>query len=211
MDLVTDLIGGMGVILRISLSAWVVAVVLGFFISLGMRSRVRFVRELFAALTAIQRGTPELLLIYLVYYGLSGVAIRVGAIESVVIAIGFVYAGYAAEIYHSGFLTVPRGQLDAARAIGLSRTRTVGLVILPQAARFAIAPLASLLLGLMKVATYGSAVGVAEVVYIATTNLQRTGDITATMLAIAVIYIVVTIPIAWGLRRLEQRLRVGAS
>jgi amine acid ABC transporter, permease protein, 3-TM region, His/Glu/Gln/Arg/opine family len=210
MELFVSLLGGMVTIMRIALGAWVLAVALGLVFALAMRSRFAVIRESVYFLTAALRGTPELLLIYIVFYGLSGASgISLDPVSSVIVAVGVIYAGFAAEIYRSAFFTVPYSQVDAAHSLGLRSSKTMALVVLPLAGRFALAPLANLLLGLMKVATYGSAVGVAEVVYLATNDLQRTGNIASTMFLIALIYVAVTLPISWGLRGLESKTRMG--
>lgn len=210
MELVLDLLGGMGVIMQISILAWLFAVICGLPLALGCRSSIAPVRWFFDFLTVVLRANSELVLIFMVFYGLATVTgIKLDPIPSVALAIGLVYSGYAADFYRAGFLTVPDTQRQAALSIGLGKWDTLWRVVFPQAFRFTVTPVANMLIGIMKWATLASAVGIAEIVFRGTDWMEQTGEIAPVAFAMAGIYLVATVPLAWALRRLEDRLHKG--
>lgn len=133
----------------------------GFVLSLGRMSRDPLVRVSAATYSNVFRGLPELLTLFLVYYGaqaaisrltmpIFGRALEISPFIAGVVALGLVFAAYAAEVFVSAFRAIPRTQYDAAASVGLTRAQSMRLVILPQLIRLALPGLSNLWLIMFK-------------------------------------------------------------
>src|SRR5207247_11337357 len=98
------------------------------------------VRWLAAGYIEVIRGTPLLIQLYLIYYGLPNIGIRLNAFAAAVLGLGLNYAAYEAENYRAGIQAVPRGQMDAALALGMTRWQALHRIILTQAFRIILPP-----------------------------------------------------------------------
>ncbi|HVJ41613.1 MAG TPA: ABC transporter permease subunit [Dongiaceae bacterium] len=160
--------------IAVGLAAMLVALALGMLAALAKLSGHRLLRRLAAAYTVIIRGVPELVLMLLIYYGgttllqnliaLFGKAVRVdiNAFAAGTLVLGFVYGAYATEIFRGAFLAVPRGQIEAGFAFGMTRRRVFWRIHLPQAWRFALPGLGNLWLTLLKATSITSVIGLTE-------------------------------------------------
>lgn len=168
------LLSGAAITLVVGLAAMVVAMTLGILGALARLSSSSLLRGLGLAYTTIIRGIPELVLMLLVYYGgtvllqwllsLGGADVRVdiNAFAAGTIVVGFVYGAYATEIFRGAFLAIPRGQIDAGMAYGMSDRLVFFRVKLPQAWRLAIPGLGNLWLTLLKATSITSVIGLTE-------------------------------------------------
>lgn len=165
-----------------------------------------------AAFTYVElvRGTPFLVQLYILYFCISHQLppTVLGNSEAVVVGIvglGLFSGAYVAEIVRAGVESIDRGQWEAARSLGLSHSRTLFRVILPQAVRRMIPPLTGEAVSLIKESSLLSVIGVAEVTYHAKA-LSSQGDTFAAYLPLAALYLLVTLPLSWLTRRLERHL-----
>jgi len=155
-----ELLAGAFVTIALSLAILPVGLAAGFFIALGKQSRDPLVRTAAQIYTTIFRGVPELLTLFLVYYGaqfglnamarLVGWQIEISPFVAGMVALGLVLSSYASEVFLSAFRGIPGGQYEAATALGLRRGTTIGLVIFPQLIRLALPGLSNLWLNVMK-------------------------------------------------------------
>lgn len=109
------------------------------------------------------RGTPLLVQLFLIFYGLGQLGLKIDPYPSAVIAFSINVAGYAAEIIRASILSVPRGQWEAAETVGMGYSTTLKRIVLPQAARTAVPPLSNTLLSLLKDTSLAAVVLVNEV------------------------------------------------
>ena len=109
------------------------------------------------------RGTPLLVQLFLIFYGLGQLGLKIDPYPSAVIAFSINVAGYAAEIIRASILSVPRGQWEAANTIGMGYSTTLRRIVLPQALRTAVPPLSNTLLSLLKDTSLASVVLVSDV------------------------------------------------
>src|SRR5690606_25511393 len=135
---------------------------IGFFVALGKQSEEPSLRLASNIYTTLFRGLPELLTLFLVYYGAQiGVrrisllfgaetGIEINSFVAGMVALGVVFSSYASEVFLSAFRAIPRGQYEGGYAIGLTRWQTMRLVILPQLVRIALPGLGNLWLILLK-------------------------------------------------------------
>ncbi|OZI36962.1 ABC transporter permease [Bordetella genomosp. 10] len=141
--------------------------VLGMAIALARISGIRVLRWFAFAYVSVFRGTPLLIQILLVYFGLPAYGIVVGPVAAALVALTLFSAAYLSENFRSGISGVDRGQWEAAWSMGMGYARTLRRVILPQALRIAIPPLGSRLIALMKDTSLASTITVVELTRVA--------------------------------------------
>ncbi|HUL81368.1 MAG TPA: ABC transporter permease subunit [Gammaproteobacteria bacterium] len=190
--------------LVLSCLSMALAVGLGSVIAAGRVYGNRVLRALLTAYVEVVRGTPILLQLFVIYYGLASV-VRLPAFVAALIGLGLNYAAYESEIYRGALLAVPRGQLEAARVLGLSDWQTLRLVRAPQAIRFALAPTTNDFVAMLKDSSLVSVLTVMELTkqtQIFATNL---GSWVLPGALCAALYLAMSLPLAQLARRLEAR------
>jgi len=155
------------------------------------------------------RGTPLLLQLFVIYYGLAGV-VRLPAFLAAVLALGLNYAAYEAEIYRGALEAVPRPQLEAARTLGLSELQILRLVRGPQALRLALAPMTNDFVALLKDSSLVSVITVVELTKETAIYATNAGSWVVPGALCAAIYLAMSLPLARLARRLEHRWRPAA-
>ena len=143
-------------------ASFVLGLALALVVALMRLSPVRVVSGVARVYISIIRGTPLLLQLFLIYYGLPSVGIRFDPFPAAIIALSLNVGGYAAEVIRAAILSVPKGQWEAASTIGMGYTTTLRKVVLPQATRNAIPPLSNTLISLVKDTSLASTIQVGE-------------------------------------------------
>jgi polar amino acid transport system substrate-binding protein len=192
------------VTLAISTAAMALAVALGLGLALARHSLPR-VGLLAAAYVELFRGTPVLLQLYVIYYGLAGV-LALSPWSAAILGLGLNYAAYESEIYRAGLAAVPRGQLEAAWALGMSTPLALRRVVVPQALRIALPGMTNDFIALLKDSSLVSVITVVELtkrMSIAAVDLR--GWLAPGALC-AGLYFAMSYPLSRVARRLERRL-----
>src|SRR6201999_2753537 len=135
------LLKGAGISLALSVGAMIVGLVCGTLAALMRRSRHWLLRESASFYVWLFRGTPVLVQLIIIYTGLPQLGIKLGVIASALIGLGVNEGAYLAELIRSGISAVPKGQFEAARAIGMTWPRAMRVIIMPQALRIIIPPM----------------------------------------------------------------------
>lgn len=136
--------------------------------------------------------------------------IRIGFFPAAVVALSLYYAAFFCEAVRSGINAVPTGQAEAARSIGLTFSRSLRYVVLPQALRTVIPPLLNVFVALTKSSAIASAFGVAELLASTTAVVSVESDaVLAILLASAVLYLIITVPAGLIAERLEKKVAVA--
>jgi polar amino acid transport system permease protein len=151
------------------------------------------------------RGTPLLIQMVMIYSGLPQIGIKFGVLGSVLVALITNEAAYMAEIIRSGFLAVPAGQTDAAKALGLSRTQAFAKVLLPQATRIILPAIGNSVNGLLKATSIASVISMEELMRRSEMVMQVKFDVLEVFAAAAVDYLVLTTLWDYVQRWLERR------
>ena len=191
--------------LQISVAAFALAVPLGFLLAAGRLYRTKAERFLAAAYVEVFRGTPVLLQLYVLYFGIAPY-VKLGAVEACILGLGLNYAAYEAEIYRGALLSISRGQSEAAHSLGLSRWETLRYVLIPQAFRTALPPMTNDFIALLK---DSSLVGVIAVVELTKRMTLAANELRSWLwpgLLCAALYFILSFPLARFARRLEKRL-----
>jgi polar amino acid transport system permease protein len=182
-------------------AALILSTIGGFVLALGQRSFVLPVRYFSKVLVEIVRCTPLLVLILLLWYGFGGV-FRIGNL-----ILTLFESTYISEIMRAGIESVGKTQIESARAIGFTRAQTYRYVIIPQAFRQVLPPLVGQLVSLIKDSSLLSVIAITEFTESAQQASSINYDNLETYLALAVGYLVLTIPISLWSRWLEQRFK----
>lgn len=192
-----------GVTLGLSLAGMAFASPLGLSLAVTRVYGGPFARR--AAITYVElfRGTPLLLQLYLLYFGLAP-WLDLPAPVAAVLALGLNYAAYEAEAYRAGIEAVPLGQVEAGLALGLSRRRVVWSVVLPQGARFALPNVTSDFVSLLKDSSLVSVITVVELTKQMAITAVDVRDWKMPGLACALLYLVLSVPLARLARRFEM-------
>jgi polar amino acid transport system permease protein len=208
-DCRVDLLKGWVVTVEITTAALVLSTLGGFLLALCQRSFVLPLRYFAKVLVEIVRSTPLLVLIYLLWYGLGG-ALRIGndwRYVMGVLTISLFEAAYISEIFRAGIESVGKSQIESARAIGFTRVQTYRYVIIPQAFRQVLPPLVGQLVSLIKDSSLLSVIAIAELTQTAQQASSNNYDNLETYFALAIGYLVLTIPISLWSRWLERRFK----
>lgn len=207
------LLDGALVTLAIALVGALVAVFGGAFICAARISKSAILRSIARFYILFFRVTPEVVLIFWAYYCVPLIfATKVSGFWAGSVVLGLIGAAFLAEIYRAGIESVPRGQVEAAQALGLHAWPKWGVVILPQALRLSIAPLVNYFSEFLKNTTLLSAIGVADLSLQAYLLGGQTYRYIEFLSAIAVVYFFMIFPVTLFARRLESRLgRPGKS
>ena len=199
---------GAGVTLVLSALSMVLAIVLGMALAVARLQGGPVLRAAAGAYVEVYRGTPVLLQLYLLYYGLAPV-LRLDALTAAVIGLGMNYAAYEAEVYRGGIQAVPRGQWDAAHALGMSSSLTLRRIVLPQAFRLALPSVTNDFIALLKDSSLVSVITVVELTKQMTITSVDLRSWLLPGLLCAALYFAMSYPLSRKARALEARLARG--
>ena len=189
----------------LSCASMALAIVVGIGIASGRVYGNVFVRSILTTYVEVIRGTPVLLQLFVLYYGLSEF-ILLPAFLAALLGLGLNYAAYESEIYRGALEAVPRGQLEAARTLGLTEAQVLRLVRGPQAFRLALAPMTNDFVALLKDSSLVSVITVVELTKQMTITAVDVRGWLAPGLLCAALYLALSYPLSRLARRLERRL-----
>jgi polar amino acid transport system substrate-binding protein len=196
-----------GVTLAISVLAMFIAIVLGIGIASGRVYGGTITRLALTVYVEVMRGTPVLLQLFVIYYGLAAV-IKLPAFAAAVIGLGLNYAAYESEIYRAALEAVPRAQLEAARTLGFSEVLTLRLIRGPQALRLALAPMTNDFVALLKDSSLVSVITVIELTKASSIYAVNVGSWLVPGILCAAVYLMMSLPLSRLARRLEKKWRI---
>ena len=199
-----SLLRAAGITLALSCLAMALAIALGVAIATGRVYGDPLLRGALTLYVEVMRGTPVLLQLFVIYYGLSAV-IRLPAFAAALIGLGLNYAAYESEIYRSALQAVPRGQLEAARILGFTEPQILRLIRGPQAFRLALAPMTNDFVALLKDSSLVSVITVVELTKQTQIFATNIGSWLLPGLMCAALYLAMSLPLAHLARRLEAR------
>ena len=197
----------------ITLSVFAVTIVcslpLGFMFTLMARSRIKPLKSLAKGYIYVVRGTPLLLQLMFVYFGLPllpvvGHYLVFSRFTAACIAFCMNYAAYFAEIFRGGLLAIDKGQYEAAKVLGLTKIETMIRVVIPQMIRVCLPAISNETITLVKDTALVSAIAVAEILHYAKTAVNRDSDSFAFLVA-AVLYLLINFVITMVFKKLETK------
>lgn len=198
---------GLLVTAKATVLGFTLAVVLGFLLALGRRSERRLVSWPFAAVIEFIRSTPLLVqLFFLQGFVRATDALSLSPLNILTIGLGVHYATYCSEAYRAGINSVPQGQWEAATALNLGSVTKWGRVIIPQAVPNVLPALGNYLVAGFKDAPLGFILGVPGILFFANTVRGEDFRPTEPYILAGIGFLLVSLPAAWAVRRLEKRI-----
>nr|WP_240330006.1 MULTISPECIES: amino acid ABC transporter permease [unclassified Facklamia] len=209
---------GTMVTIVLSFSTVLLGTVIGLFATIMQQSEKKWIRMIANAYTQIIRGTPMLLQLFLWLYGLPLFGITIPTVESfgsvygsrefltAVIALSVNSGAYICEIFRGGLEAIDKGQMEAGRALGLSRRQTLFSIIIPQATRVVLPGLGNEFITMIKESSIVSTIGVFDVMYVQNIVKAATYSIFEPLVLIGAIYFVLTFALTKLMKYAEKRL-----
>ena len=193
--------------LQLSAVGVILGTILGVLFALMRISTITPLKFLASAYIEIIRGTPRVVQIFIIHYGLTAVGINLPAFMSGVVALTINSSAYMAEVFRAGIQAIDKGQVEAARSLGMTRTMTMRHVVLPQAFRNMLPAIGNEFIIIIKDSSLVSFIGIGELMYTARTLQGSLYLPIEPLLVIAVIYFVMTFTLSNLLQALERKLK----
>ncbi|HEY9695998.1 MAG TPA: amino acid ABC transporter permease [Trichocoleus sp.] len=200
------LLTGLRLTITLGLASILVSSLLGLGIALLRLYPPRWIRAIAIAYIDIMRAMPLLVMLILVYYALPFVGITLDPFSAALSAISLVGSAYAAEIFRAGIQAIPKGQIEAAQALGLNYWRQMGDVVLPQALKIVVPPLTNNAISLIKDTALASVVAMPELLKQATQQQSLAANPTP-LLGAGLLYLLLLLPLVRFVVFLEQKFR----
>lgn len=190
----------------LALVSFALGLVLALGVALMRLSRIRVVSSIARAYVSLIRGTPLLVQLFVIFYGLPSIGLVVDPWPSAIVAFSLNVGGYAAEVIRAAILSVPKGQWEAGHTIGMSRRTTLARIILPQAARVSVPPLSNTFISLVKDTSLASLILVTDLFRIAQEIAAFSQEFLVLYMEAAAVYWVICLALSSGQSVLEKRL-----
>jgi polar amino acid transport system substrate-binding protein len=191
----------------LSLGAMVIAVTLGLALAVGQSRGPSFVRFICTVYVEFFRGTPVLVQLLFLYFGLPLVGLAMPGWLTALVGLGLNYAAYESQVYRAALEAVPKGQLEAAYALGMSPVLAFRRIVLPQALRIALPPMTNDFVSLFKDTSVAFAISVWELATAYRELANASGEFMLLGAIVSAFYLLMSLPLAHLARRLEQRLQ----
>jgi len=194
--------------MQISLLSMLLAVSAGLLIAIMRLYLPQPFRLLSLLYVELIRGTPLLIQLFFIFYALPNIGIKLSPLVAAVLGLGLNYAAYESENYRAGILSVPKGQMEAARALGMTHWQALRYIILPQSLRLVLPPITNDFISLLKDSSLVSVITMVELTKVYTQVSATTFDYFGTGLIVAAIYLLLGLPFARLARWAEGKLDV---
>jgi cystine transport system permease protein len=199
-------LGGLTGTIPLALASFAIGIVLALGVALLRLSTHRVLAGIGRAYVSVIRGTPLLVQLFIIFYGLPSIGVTIDPWPSAVVAFSLNVAGYAAEVIRAAILSVPTGQWEAGYMVGMNRTRTLRRIILPQAARVSVPPLSNTFISLVKDTSLASLILVTELFRKAEEIASFSSEFMLIYIEAALIYWIFCTVLSFGQTRLERKL-----
>ncbi|HNX23430.1 MAG TPA: amino acid ABC transporter permease, partial [Spirochaetota bacterium] len=186
------------------------ALIIGLLVGLGRISRYAFVNRISTVYVEIIRGIPLLVQLFYIYYALAKF-VRISDITSAVIAIAICYGAYISEIFRAGIQSIPKGQMEAALALGFTRGQAIFRIILPQTIKVVLPPIGNEFIALLKDSSLVSILAVSDLLRRGREFASTTFDYFETYTMIAIIYLILTLFFSRLVAIMEERMKTDAK
>jgi polar amino acid transport system permease protein len=196
---------GIPVTFQVTVFAIIGSVILGLFCGLGQISRSRIARTISGIYVELIRGIPLLVQLIFIYYAL-GRFFRIEGTIAAVIALSICYGAYMGEIFRAGIQAIPKGQMEAAIALGMSRTQAMRKVILPQTVKIILPAIGNEFIAMLKDSSLVSVIALRDILRRGREYISRTFLSLETMLIVALIYLVITLILSRLVGMMEDRM-----
>jgi len=208
-DFLPILLQGAVVTVQVTVLSFLLSSVLGLGLALMKLSPVRAVSWAGTVIINVIRGLPIIVQLFYIYFVLPEFGVQLTAFQAGVIGLGIAYSAYQAENFRGGIEAVDAGQREAAQAMGMRSALIMRRVILPQAFRIALPPYGNTLVMMLKDSSLVSTITVAEMTRAGQLIASSTFQNMTVYTLVALLYLLMSLPLVYGLRRLEKRFGAG--
>ena len=208
-DFLPILLQGAVVTVQVTVLSFLLSSVLGLGLALMKLSPIRALSWAGTVVINVIRGLPIIVQLFYIYFVLPEFGVQLTAFQAGVIGLGIAYSAYQAENFRGGIEAVDAGQREAAQAMGMRSTLIMRRVILPQAFRIALPPYGNTLVMMLKDSSLVSTITVAEMTRAGQLIASSTFQNMTVYTLVALLYLLMSLPLVYGLRRLEKRFGAG--
>jgi polar amino acid transport system permease protein len=198
---------GILVTFQVTIESIILALIIGLFTGLGRISKNRFINGIASLYVEVIRGIPLLVQLFYIYFAL-GRIINLPAIASAVIAMSVCYGAYMGEIFRAGIESIPHGQMEAARSLGMSTGQAMRHVVLPQAFKTILPPVGNEFVALLKDSSLVSILAVSDLLRRGREFASETFNYFETYTMVALVYLVITLVLSKLVSIMEERISV---
>ena len=213
---VLQLIHGTKITILVTIVSILIGIIIGLIGATCELSKIKMVRKIACWISSIIRGIPELLVVFVVYFGgtialnkLFGKSSNVNAFTAGVLALGIIYGAYATQVFRGAFLMVHKGQFEASYALGLSKISTYKSIILPQVFRYALPGLSNLCLVTLKDSSLVALIGLQDLTFKAQIAANESYKPFTYYTLCAVIYLILTLAFEVVFKLADNRKKYG--
>jgi len=200
------LLKGAVVTIEITFCSFILSTVLGLALALMRVSHHRIVSNAAATFINVIRGLPIIVQLFYIYFVLPDLGVQLSAFQAAFIGLGVAYSVYQAENFRAGIEAIDHGQIEAAQSIGMRGAMIMRRVVLPQAFRIALPPYGNTLVMMLKDSSLASTITVAEMTRAGQLIASSTFQNMTVFTLVALLYLGLSLPLVYGLRRIERRL-----
>lgn len=200
------LLDGLWLSVRVAGASLVIGIPLGLGLALLMSARHRWVRVVAIIVVEVGRGTPALVMLQIVYYGLPSAGLTVGSFVAAIVALALTTGAYTSEILRAGLQAVPHGEVEAAEALAMSNRDTLRFIVIPQGVRIAIPALLGFAILILQATALTFTIALPELLsraYSIGSNSFRYLDV---LLLAGLLYLLITLPAGWLTNWTERRM-----
>jgi polar amino acid transport system permease protein len=205
---IPQLAEGLLITFRVSLICLLIGLVIGFPLALARVYGPKWLRWIVTSYIEIFRGTPVLVQLFLIYYGLPQFGLTLTAFYSAYLALGLNSSAYQSEYFRGAIQAISGGQMMAARSIGMSKIKAIRHVIIPQAFRYAIPAWSNEAVSMIKISSIVYLIAVPEMLYVAKELMAKYFNPFQTYITVGVIYLLIIGALTLALNYMERRLRI---
>lgn len=210
-EIALNIIKGLPWTIALTIIALAIGLVLGVPLMLARISKNFWLRLLAACVITFVRSIPPIVWLFVIFFGLGSGYFRIAPFPAAAIGLGLIAAAYMAEIYRGALLSIHRGQWEGAAALGIHPVRMWIDVIIPQLFRVALPAMATYAIGLLKDSAIASTIGVTELTFYANQSSMATYRGLEVFSFVALLYIALSLPVAWMSRSIDARMRKKVS
>lgn len=206
LDFLPILLSGAVVTVQVTIASFLLSSLIGLAFALMMVSKVRAVALFGITVVNIIRGLPIIVQLFYIYFVLPEFGVQLSALQAGIIGLGIAYSAYQAENFRAGIQAIQQGQIEAAESIGMRGPMIMRRVILPQAFRIALPPYGNTLVMMLKDSSLVSTITVAEMTRAGQLIASSTFENMTVYTLVALLYLALSLPLSYALRRLEARI-----
>ncbi|MFJ3050047.1 amino acid ABC transporter permease [Pseudomonas nitroreducens] len=206
LDFLPILLSGAVVTVQVTIASFLLSSLIGLAFALMMVSKIRAVALFGISVVNVIRGLPIIVQLFYIYFVLPDFGVQLSAMQAGIIGLGIAYSAYQAENFRAGIQAIQQGQIEAAESLGMRGPMIMRRVVLPQAFRIALPPYGNTLVMMLKDSSLVSTITVAEMTRAGQLIASSTFENMTVYTLVALLYLALSLPLSYALRRLEARI-----